>query len=456
MNFLPRMAARVIGTPLMVERARLETILSVLGPRIDIDAALPSDLTETTDRRAFTVTPNGIAIVPIVGTLVKRAGAIEAASGLLSYTAIEDMILDAATDPAVKAILMDIDSPGGEVGGVFDLAELIVQARETKPIWAIADDAFSAAYLLASTAERIYLPQAAGIGSVGIIAVHVDESQKDAKEGRSYTTVHAGARKNDFSSHEPLSDSAKSNLQQEVDRLYGMFVGVIAKGRNMPEATVRSTEAGIFFGSNAVKVGLADRIGTIRDALVDLSAAIESPRKNIFHRAAQPPEQTQLEVNMPNDEKQAMDNPIAQATTPQPKPPEAAQETVTVPDPPLPQTTTLPHSSQVAQPQPSAQVIDLDKVRAEKEVQLRQEAGAIVDLCALAGMPDLAGGFIANGLGTETVRKELISRRASGSDIQSHVMPGDGTRVNPDTNLESNPVVTACQKMAKQKTMGGK
>ncbi len=77
--------------------------------------------TETANRRAFTVTPNGIAIVPIVGTLVKRAGAVEAASGLLSYTAIEEMILDAATDPAVKAILMDIDSPGGEVGGVFRL-----------------------------------------------------------------------------------------------------------------------------------------------------------------------------------------------------------------------------------------------------------------------------------------------------------------------------------------------
>ena len=157
---------------------------------------------------------------------------------------------------------------------------------------------------------------------------------------------------------------------------------------------------------------------------------------------------------MPNDEKQAMDNPVAQATTPQPKPPEAAQETMT--DPPLPQTTPLPHSSQIAQPQPSAQVIDLDKVRAEKEAQLRGEAQAIVDLCALAGMPDLAGGFIAQGFGTDAVRKKLTALRANGEDIQSHVMPGDGTRVNPETHLESNPVVAACQKMAKQKTMGGK
>jgi capsid assembly protease len=445
LNYLPRMAARVIGTPLMVERARLETILSVLGPRIDIDAVLPADITETSDRRAFTVTPNGIAIVPIVGTLVKRAGAMEAASGLLSYTAIEEMILDAATDPAVKAILMDIDSPGGEVGGVFDLAELIVQARETKPVWAIADDAFSAAYLLASTAERIYLPQAAGIGSVGIIAVHVDESQKDAKEGRSYTTVHAGARKNDFSSHEPLSDDARSNLQQEVDRLYSMFVGVVAQGRNIPDAAVRATEAGIYFGANAITVGLADQIGTIRDALVDISAAIDSPRKNIFHRAAQPPEQKQLEVNMPKDETQATDKPVAETQQPQPE--------VEAKMMPLP---TTPSQQAASQPQSSGEIIDLDKVRAEKEMQLRQQARAIVDLCALAGMPNLAGDFIAQGLGMEAVRKKLTTLRASGEEIQSQVMPGDGTRVNPETNLESNPVVAACQKMAKQKSMGGK
>ena len=187
MNFLPRMAARVIGTPLMVDRARLEIILSVVGPRVGIEAGvLPPEMDAASDRHGFTITPNGIAIISIIGTLVKRAGAIDAASGLLSYATVENMILEAATDPAVKAILMDIDSPGGEVGGVFDLASMINEAKETKPIWAVADDAFSAAYLLASTADRIYLPQTAGVGSVGVIAVHVDESERDAKEGRQF------------------------------------------------------------------------------------------------------------------------------------------------------------------------------------------------------------------------------------------------------------------------------
>jgi len=407
----------------MVDRARLETVLSVVGSRIGIDpTGTPPGFEEDANASRSIITPNGIAIVPIHGTLVKRAGAIEAASGLLSYAAVEEMILDAATDPDVKAILMDIDSPGGEVGGVFDLASMIRDVGEEKPVWALADDAFSAAYLIASSAQRITVPQTAGVGSVGVIAVHVDESKRDAKEGRQYTTVYAGAHKNDFSSHTPLSNDAQARLQKEVDRLYGMFVGAVVAGRNMTEAAVRATEAGLFFGADAVNAGLADQVGTIRDALADLTATIETPRKTILHRAAQPPDPPHREINMPMNEKQAADKPVA--------------------TPPEPKTTT-------------AETIDLDKVRAEKEAQLRSEAQAIVDLCSLADMPNLAGSFIAKGMDAPAVRKELLARRASGPEVQSHVMPGDGTRMKAQANLNANPVLAACRRMAEQHATGG-
>lgn len=421
MNHLPHLAARVIGTPLMVERARLETILSVIAPRIGIEPmAMPSGFEESDRSTGLTITPNGIAIVPVHGTLVKRAGAIEAASGLLAYADVEEMILEAATDPAVKAILMDIDSPGGEVGGVFDLAAMIREAGEEKPIWALADDAFSAAYLIASSAHRIILPQTAGVGSVGVIAVHVDESQKDAREGRSFTTVFAGARKNDFSNHAPLSDDAKVGLQQEVDRLYSMFADSVATGRNIPEAAVRATEAGLFFGANAVNAGLADQVGTIRDALAGLTAMIEPKRTSLLQRAAQPPDPQHLETNMPKEETQAANQPAATAET-KPK---------------------------------TAQVVDLDKVRAEKEDQMRQDAQAIVEMCALAGLPDLAGDFIVQGTSLDQVRKDLMARRATGPEVQSQVMPGDGTRNRPESNLNANPVVTACKRLADQHVAG--
>ncbi|MBF0181330.1 MAG: S49 family peptidase [Magnetococcales bacterium] len=396
MNFLPHLAGRVLGVPLLVERARLETILAVIGPRVGLEASgFAPEVSAPSASNDLIVTPGGIAIVPIYGTLAKRVGAVEAASGLTSYASIEEMILDAATDPAVKAILLDIDSPGGEVGGVFDLAAMIRDARQAKPVWALADDAFSAGFLIASAAERIYLSQTSGVGSIGVIAVHVDESERDAQEGRRYTTVFAGARKNDFSSHEPLSDEAKTRLQTEVDRIYGMFVATVAANRNMSEEAVRATDASIFFGADALTVGLADRVGTIRDALAELSAAINPPRTTTI---------TQKEFRM---------------------------------ETPIP-------TAEDATPHPDARA------------QFQQEAQAIVDLCTLADAPQLAGDFIARGMNEAQVRKELMARRASGPEIHSQVLPGDGTRIQPTAQLDSNPVVAACRKMAtRHSTQGG-
>jgi capsid assembly protease len=435
MKFLPQLAARVVGAPLMVERVRLETILSVIGPRINIEAGvLPPEMAASPDRQGFIVTPNGTAIISIVGTLVKRAGTIDAASGLISYASIENMILEAATDPAVKGILLDVDSPGGEVGGVFDLANMIKEARGTKPIWAVADDAFSAAYLLASAADRIYISQTSGVGSIGVIAVHVDVSEQDAKEGRQFTTVFAGARKNDFSSHEPLSDGARSNLQKEVDRLYGMFTGVVASNRNLTDVAIRTTEACLFFGENAIKAGLADKIGTIREALFDLSVETENPRKKLFHAVSPSPAPT-AQHEEPNME---TEKPAVKTATTSPG------------ETPPPATTTQGETSPPATAKPPGEVVDLDKIRAEQVTQMRGDAQAVVDLCALAGMPDLAGGYIAQGVDMTTIRNELLSKRAASPEIQSHVMPGDGTRVNPAANLDDNPLVNSCQRMAKQ------
>ena len=157
MTMLPHIASRVLDTPLVIGQAKLEAILAVIGPRIGIEAPAPAVMNGDGRRRgANLVTPEGIAVIPVFGTLVKRAGAIEAASGLTSYGHLEDRIMDAATDPAVRAILLDIDSPGGEAAGVFDLSDLVYEARSLKPVWAVADEeAFSGAYAIASAAERL-------------------------------------------------------------------------------------------------------------------------------------------------------------------------------------------------------------------------------------------------------------------------------------------------------------
>src|SRR5690606_25359786 len=114
---------------------------------------------------------------------------------------------------------------------------------QQKLIWAHANDAaFSAAYAIACAAERLTLSQTAGVGSIGVIALHVDQSVKDAKDGLAYTALYAGHHKNDFTPHAPLSPQAAIALQTEVDRLYGIFVAQVARMRGLVVAHAPATE----------------------------------------------------------------------------------------------------------------------------------------------------------------------------------------------------------------------
>ena len=262
MNLLPHMAARLFGAPLMIHRPKLEVILAVLGPRIGLaHSAVPAN--PITSRTAPTGA-TGIAVLPIYGTLVRRTVGLEAESGMASYQELATMLDTAVADPNVAAILLDIDSAGGESGGVFDLADRVAAAAKRKPVWALANDmAFSAAYAIGSAASRFIVTRTGGVGSIGVIAMHADQSVKDAKDGVRYTTVFAGARKNDLNPHEPISDEAHAFLKNEVERVYGLFVETVSRNRGVSADAVRATEASIYYGADAVAAGLADAVGTL-------------------------------------------------------------------------------------------------------------------------------------------------------------------------------------------------
>jgi len=284
---MPHLASRIFGTPLLIHPRKLDVILSVLGPRLGV--AMSDDSQQLIKHLAAQAPPasptsltSNIAVISVSGTLVRRAAAVDAASGLTSYAAISAQLAQAVRDPAVNAILLDIDSPGGEAGGAFDLADQIVAARQIKPIWAVAnDDAFSAAYAIASAATRVYVTRTGGVGSVGVIALHVDQSQRDAMSGLRYTAVYAGDRKNDMSPHAPLSTDAAQALQAEVDRLYGLFVSTVAVNRNLSAQDVQDTEAGLYFAQDAIDAGLADVVGTLDDALIALSEELQTQSTSI-------------------------------------------------------------------------------------------------------------------------------------------------------------------------------
>ena len=226
---------------------------------------------------AETITPlgyelkNGIAIIPIHGLLTKRTEFFSALMSTTSYEDIFDAISSAIEDEKVERILLDIDSPGGEVSGLFDLVDFIFNSRNQKPIYSVANDyACSAAYAIASATEKIFVTRTSCVGSIGVIATHLDVSEADKKDGIKFTTVYAGDKKNDLSPHEPLSENAIKDLQAEVDRLYDIFVATVSRNRYLSESKIRKTQAATYFGQNAVIAGLADELSS--NALKEISA----------------------------------------------------------------------------------------------------------------------------------------------------------------------------------------
>ncbi|HEC91338.1 MAG TPA: S49 family peptidase, partial [Alphaproteobacteria bacterium] len=271
----PRLWSRLYNTPLAIGFDKLRVIEGVFRKHLDaghLDEPLAA-LTQPSSkgRASYALSDGGVAVIPVQGTLVQRSSGLDAESGLTSYARIGAQMRDAMADAQVRAILMEIDSPGGEVAGLFDLADAIYQARNVKPVWAIANEnAYSAAYAIASAAERLTLPRSAGVGSIGVVAMHMDQSAKDAKQGYVYTPVFAGAHKIDGSEHFPLSDEAKTSLQSEVDRLYGLFISTVARNRGIDPQTVRATEAGWLNPQEAVAGGFADGIATFTETISEL------------------------------------------------------------------------------------------------------------------------------------------------------------------------------------------
>ena len=274
---LPHVASRAFGTPLMIARAKLERILGVLGPRLAGNALSPIE-PEADPPPRTSITVERIAVVSVIGTLVSRSGYLDAASGLSSYAEIGEAIAAAMADPTVRGVVLDVDSAGGEVGGLFDLVEQIgaIKAASAKPLWAVANEsALSAAYAIASAADRVYVTRTGEIGSVGVVAVHIDESGADAKAGLSWTFVFAGERKVDGNAHEPLSERARAAIQADVDRLYAELCALVAANRGLTPETVRGTQAAVYRGELAIRAGLADRVGTLDLAIAEMAAELD-------------------------------------------------------------------------------------------------------------------------------------------------------------------------------------
>ncbi len=200
------------------------------------------------ERRGDAYRAGAAAVIPITGMLWSE-----------SYARIRAELNAALADPSVSGIFLQVDSPGGEVAGCFDLADAIFAARQAKPVFAaLADYAYSAAYALASAANAVSVPRTGGAGSIGVVALHVDVAAALEQAGVAITAVQFGARKTDGAPFGPLSDRARASWQADVDATGEIFVATVARNRRLKPEAVAAQEAGTFQGARAVQAGLAD------------------------------------------------------------------------------------------------------------------------------------------------------------------------------------------------------
>jgi capsid assembly protease len=488
-----RIAARAFNTPLLVEPTKAMAFLSGLGPRIlgrqvELSGSDATDApgTSALPARASILTGNlperlrqhgdtpypvvdGIAVIEIAGVLIHRGSWIGQSSGQTSYEGIAAQIDAAASDLAVRGIALDIDSFGGEVAGVFDLADRIRAVRGSKPVWAfVAEHAYSAGYALASQADRILLPRTGALGSIGVVVMHADLSGQLDQDGVRVTLIHSGQHKVDGNPYAPLPEAVRDDIQREIDLLRFLFAETVTAGRagKLSQEAALATEAATYRGADAVVAGLADEVTDLTRGFSAFRQAVGSRPVSIMTRSTTA--STRLSVTQPLTRK---DTTMAHTPDPEDTPPEdidyaklddqgdtdlatpAADVDVVAPITPAARIT--PTSSVASSvdraPAPSASSAPVAAATgnlAALTAQLREAAAEIAEIAAQAGRLGIAidaAKALRDGTAPGALRAQVLQRAATAADARdivvappSHILPKSA----------ESPIVAAAKKAA--------
>jgi signal peptide peptidase SppA len=352
---------------------------------------------------------DGMAIIDVSGILMADETWWDG-WGVSSYKRIASELLGAVENAAIDGILLRIDSPGGETDGAFELAAAVTAAAKQKPLWAIADgSAYSAAYLLASQATRlIAAPESGGLGSIGVYALHMDYSNYLKDLGIRPTFITAGDGKTDGNPYEPLSATAKEEIQSEVDRLYGLFVGAVANGRGISESTIKNKIGARTYhgGETLVSMGLADGFATLEATMQDFRTYLND------RNARRDPGASFAAAKTAQTERSNM---AQENTTPAAKPSGAKQDEPTGGTAAgTPETTKPAAASEGTEETPQAAY----KRGCDAALQ-------IVGLCAIAKQPQSALGFLKAGKTPAAVQAALLDGAVTnaGEETASHTAP---------------------------------
>lgn len=403
-----QVAARLINTPLLLHPESLNTILNILsahsGTQIQITgktAALPAGI----GTRSGVQAQGSIAVIPVCGILANKSDEfMEWLFGDTSYENIRAQFQSALSDPNITGIVLDVDSPGGEVAGCFDLVDEIYNARGVKPIYAVVNEAaYSAAYAIASAAEKIYLPRTGSAGSVGVIMEHMDQSKYDENIGVKYTPIYAGARKNDFDHHTALSPEAAQTAQGIVNSHYELFVKTVARNRGMSPQAVRDTEAALYFGKNAVDVGLADSVTPWTKAMSEIS-------KKKLKGGSMKALLEKLRVTCADAPAELMASAFAEMGFV----PKTQSEGILMPSANM-EAIAAALGVKADQLAGDLKGVDFNAIKAEAEKTIRAQTVSVLEVCALGGMEKMSIGLITSGASVEDARKQVLEAKAAES-----------------------------------------
>ena len=284
MNNLQHLISNTFNRPLALEAGYARVFFSALSQRLgnvvqltDTDGQIlrENDMKKVatgfsrsrSSDRSYQVV-DGIAIIPIDGTLVHKYGYVKPISGMTGYDGIMHRLTEAISDPEVKGALLDMDTPGGMVAGCFDLADKIAEMRKIKPIWSLGYDMHcSAGQMIASACSRRLITQTGVAGSVGVIMAHTNIEKMLDQQGVEITLVTAGDHKADGNPYQSLPKEVREKWQSEAESTRQMFAGKAAEYMGVDINTILSTEAQVYEGQSAVDVGFANEVVNGLDAV---------------------------------------------------------------------------------------------------------------------------------------------------------------------------------------------
>jgi len=284
----PHVAAMVFNTPLYATQEVISSVKAVLMPRLtdekldsnkllDLGASMLSSSAEEHELKHMSIS-NKIAIIPIHGVLVSRRGTIDnSCSELVSYERLRVQVSAALNNPGVEEIVLDLHTGGGMAMGCMEFADFIYKSRSIKTITAVVNfAAYSAGYFIAAACSKIICSPTGGVGSVGVIMETYEVSAWEEGVGIKYNTFYRGARKNDASEHEPLTEEATAEIDGRLDTSYKQFISSVAKYRNLAEQVVIDTQAKLYSADQALAVGFIDEIAPAQEAVDTLAAPYQA------------------------------------------------------------------------------------------------------------------------------------------------------------------------------------